>query len=56
VAIVSAIVASGDKSPEKIKDELIIFAEKYFKNYSSLGFIITELFRIADKKIGNPGY
>ena len=54
--VVNSIIGDGDKSPEKIKEELIAFAEEYFKNYSSIGFIITELFRIAGQKINTSGY
>lgn len=53
--IVSSVMKDGDKSPEKIKDELIAFAEN-FNNRSSIGFIITELFKIADRKINTIGY
>ena len=36
--IVFAIVGDGDKSPEKIKDELIHFAEKNFPENGKLSF------------------
>ncbi|MFH1183331.1 MAG: hypothetical protein V1690_03655 [Candidatus Moraniibacteriota bacterium] len=55
--VVELIISNGDKSPEQVKAELIQFAENNFKgNESSLGFIITELIRVADQKINNIGY
>jgi len=54
--IVKFVIGENEKSPQKVKDELIAFAEKYFENNSSIGFIITELFRIANPILSKKGY
>lgn len=55
--VVDAIIKNDDKSPEKVKDEIIHFAETNFNDSNgSRGFVITELMRVADQKINRAVY